>query len=773
MKKNKMSFQTKLYLYILLLTVFMFGSIAVVFNRYNRIHDEELGALYTFALQNATLQNIEDELEWMETTVEFTVRYVMDRRDMNHQDALKFIGQLVKNNALLLGVGYISYDNADPAKAPVDYVYELPDGTLEYNAMSREQYNYIQTEWFRTAVKEDKGQWTEPYVDKTGTHRMVASYAQTIKDKEGKLRGVVVADVALGDLSDELNTVQPFKSGYSFMVSRKGTVIAHPDTSLIMKEDINSLARRLDDCDYDTLASKMLAGKKGALHCDLDGTDVLVCYAPLPHVGWMVASVCPYSTVKSEMGSVTFTVMAISIVGIILLLVCFSVLISHMVRPLQEMTDAAYRIAQGNFDVPLPKMSTDGDFGKLHAAFAHMQHSIKAYVRDLESATKERERIKSELDVAHRIQMEILPTDFVLPRVYENIDIDAYLKPARSVGGDFYDFWLEDGKMYFAIGDVSGKGIAAAMVMAMTCTLFRSLVSKHESTSEIMSLLNKMLTRNNQTEMFVTMLIGVLDTQTGELTYSNAGHNAPFLFSDKGCSQLPLLPKLPLGLFDGVTYVEQKYTMEKGQTILLYTDGLTEAENEKRGQMGTRHVKEMLDGMVDKTAHEVIMEMRRQLKRFVGKAEQSDDLTLFAISYKNCDALIIDNRLAELEKLPVFLRKLGDELGLDKPLLLSLRLALEEAMVNVVNYAYPKGETGKINLKVKHKAQEALLRFELTDSGKPFDPTAAKDADLTLGVEERPVGGLGIFLIKKCMDEVTYKRENGMNKLMMTKKIAK
>ncbi len=773
MKKNKMSFQTKLYLYILLLTVFMFGSIAVVFNRYNRIHDEELGALYTFALQNATLQNIEDELEWMETTVEFTVRYVMDRRDMNHQDALKFIGQLVKNNALLLGVGYISYDNADPAKAPVDYVYELPDGTLEYNAMSREQYNYIQTEWFRTAVKEDKGQWTEPYVDKTGTHRMVASYAQTIKDKDGKLRGVVVADVALGDLSDELNTVQPFKSGYSFMVSRKGTVIAHPDTSLIMKEDINSLARRLDDCDYDTLASKMLAGKKGALHCDLDGTDVLVCYAPLPHVGWMVASVCPYSTVKSEMGSVTFTVMAISIVGIILLLVCFSVLISHMVRPLQEMTDAAYRIAQGNFDVPLPKMSTDGDFGKLHAAFAHMQHSIKAYVRDLESATKERERIKSELDVAHRIQMEILPTDFVLPRGYENIDIDAYLKPARSVGGDFYDFWLEDGKMYFAIGDVSGKGIAAAMVMAMTCTLFRSLVSKHESTSEIMSLLNKMLTRNNQTEMFVTMLIGVIDTQTGELTYCNAGHTAPFLFSDKGCSQLPLLPKLPLGLFDSVTYVEQKYTMQENQSLLLYTDGLTEAENEERGQMGTQCVKEILDGMGDKTPHEVIVEIRRQLKRFVGKAEQSDDLTLFAISYKNCDSLIIDNRLAEMKKLPVFLDKLGKELNLDRPLLLSLRLALEEAMVNVVNYAYPKGETGKINLKVKYKPLESLLRFELTDSGKPFDPMAAKDADLTLGVEDRPVGGLGIFLIKKRMDEVTYKRENGMNKLIMTKKITK
>ncbi len=773
MKKNRLSFQTRLYLYILFLTIVIFGCIAIAFGSYSRQQEESQASLYTFALQNATIQNMDDELVWMESVVEMTIVKHMSSPKEDHADALQFIGQLVKNNNLILGVGYISYDKELHDEATLDYVYEDGIENIICKEIPLSKYNYTKTQWYKSAVSKDKGEWTEPYIDQVGSHKPIVSYAKAMRDEDNKVMGLVVIDVSLADLSDELGTVQPFENSYSFILSRKGTVIAHPDTSLVFKENIFSMAHLLDDDDYTTLGKRMLAGERGTLHCELGDTDVLISYAPLPHVGWTVASVCPYSTIKSELGSVAFTVLVVSLIGIVLLLVCVSVLISHMVRPLREMTDAAYRIAQGNFDVSLPETATDGDFRKLHAAFTHMQSSIKTYIHDLKTVTKEQARIKSELSVAHRIQMEILPIDFVLPQGYENIDIDAFLTPARSVGGDFYDFWLEDGKIYFSIGDVSGKGIAAAMVMAMTCTLFRSLVSKHESTNEIMSLLNKMLTRNNQTEMFVTMFIGVIDTQTGELAYCNAGHTAPFIFSDNGCSQLPMLPKLPLGLFDGVTYVEQKYTMKENQKILLYTDGLTEAENEQREQLGKQRVKEILDGMDDKTSHETIMEIRRQLKTFVGNAEQSDDLTLFAISYKGCDSLIIDNRIEELKKLPVFLNKLGTELNLDKRLLLSLRLALEEAIVNVVNYAYPKGETGKINLKVKYKQQESLLRLELTDSGKPFDPTSAEDANLTHSVEDRPVGGLGIFLIKKHMDEVTYKRENGMNKLMMTKKITK
>lgn len=772
MKKITLSFQSRLYVYILLVVILIFGSIAIVYHTFSQSREEEQAALYTFALQNTTIQNLEDELEWMESSVELTIKQVICTPVENHEKAVEFLGQLVKNNSLILGLGYVSYDDKETHHSVLDYVYEDSTGAIHHNHIPRKQYDYKKSQWYNTAVKTGKGEWTEPYMDSTGTHKMIASYALPVRDADNKLKGVVVADVALVDLTDELNTVQPFEDSYSFILSRKGTVIAHPDTRFIMKDNIFTLGKKLDDEDYAAIGRKMLEGKKGSLRCELDGVDVLVCYAPLGHVGWSVASVCPYSAIMSELGSLTFVILAILLVGIVLLAVCIHFLLEHMVRPIRQMTDNAYRIAQGDFDASLPDVRANDDFGKLHDAFTHMQKSVKTYIRDLENATQARERINSELSVASRIQDEILPTDFVLPQGYEYIDIDGFLNPARQVGGDFYYFWKKDRKLYFTIGDVSGKGIAAAIVMAMTCTLFRSLVSKHDSPSEIMGLLNEALSYNNEAEMFVTMFLGILDTVSGDMTYCNAGHNAPYLFSEaEGCWKLPVRPKLPLGLFDNVCYVEEKYQLKRNQTLLLYTDGLTEAENNRKEQMGTDRVERILGAMGECTAHEVILNIRQQLDQFVNGAEQSDDITLFAIGYKACKTLIIENKLEELRKLPPFIQELEEELCLPKAVVMSVRLALEEAMVNVINYAYPGHETGKINLKALYKPQEKAIRFELTDSGKPFDPTQVEDVDLSLGVEERPVGGLGIFLIKKRMDVVEYKRENDMNKLMMIKRL--
>lgn len=774
MKKLQLSFQLRLYLNILLWTVLIFGSIAIVFGSFIRKHEEEQATQYTFALQNTTIQNLKDDMEWLEQTVELTIKRVMANPSEDRHKSLEFIAQLVKNNSLLLGVGYINYMDQSVHRTSLDYVYEDSDGLVHYNCVPITQYDHTKTQWYQNATQKKHGEWTEPYHDQTGIHKAIATYALPIRDSLQHITGVVTADVALSKLTEELNTVQPFEHSYSFILSKKGTVVAHPKTRLILKENIFSLAKTLNDDNYTTIGRKIQAGEKGSLHCELDGIDVLVCYAPLPHIGWYVVSVCPYSAIVSEMGSVSLKILLIMVVGFVLLSICLRILLIRMIRPIRQMTNAAYQIAQGDFNASLPAVAVHDDFGKLHDAFEHMQQSLKTHIRDLENATQARERINGELKAAQRIQTEILPTDFVLSQGYESIDIDGFLKPARQVGGDFYDFVMKDGKIYFTIGDVSGKGIGAAIVMAMTCTLFRSLVSKHTSASEIMSIINETLARNNQTEMFVTMFLGILDTRTGEMAYCNAGHNAPYLFSvAEGCSKLPLLPKLPLALFGNTSYVEQTYRLKPGQSLLLYTDGLTEAENATRQQLGAQRVEALLATLGGKTSHEVITDLREQLKLFVGEAEQSDDLTLFTISYYGCKTLILDNRLAELAKLPPFIQQLGEELALTQKQMMSLRLVLEEALMNVISYAYPKRDIGKVNLKVLYEPQPSHLRFEITDSGKPFDPTQVKEADLSLGVEEIPVGGLGIFLIRKHIDKVTYKRENNMNKLILIKNIDK
>ncbi len=774
MKKIRLSFQLRLYLYILLFILVIFGSIAVVFFFYGRKVEEKNAILYTQAQQNIKLQKLEDEL----STVEISVRSVIEQQKLfpkrKKRKMLKFAGQLIKDNPLMLGVGYIDLrvDTIKYGSAHLDYIYEDDRDSIVHNCIPKEKYDYTKMSWYKAVLQNRQGEWTEPYIDNTGTHQAIVSYVMAMRDTLDRVIGVVVADVALDSLAAKGRGVKPFEDSYSFILSKNGVVIFHPNTQYTMKEDIFSLGRRLHDDNYKVIGHHMLTGKGGYLRSELDGDDVLICYAPIPHVGWSVASVSTYSDIMSKIDSITFTILFILIIGIVLLLLCLRILVINMVRPIRQMTDAAYLIAKGDFNTSMPKMSNDDEFGKLRNAFVHMQDNLKTYIKNLKSATAARERINGELMMAHRIQMEMIPSDFVLTQGYENIDIDAFLTPARKVGGDFYDFDLKDGKIFFTIGDVSGKGMAAAMVMSMTCTLFRSLISKHDSPSEMMGIINEALLRNNQTNIFVTMFLAVLDTNTGEMVYCNAGHNAPYLFSEtEGCSNLPMHPKLPLGLFGNVNYMEEKYTMHKGQSLLLYTDGLTEAENTEKNQMGTQRLEHILDTISGKTSHEIITTIREQLRLFVGKAEQSDDLTIFAINYASCKTLIMDNKIQEIEKLPAFIKALGEEAMLTKPQMMSLRLVLEEALVNIISYAYPKGESGKINLKALYEPRESYIRIELTDKGKPFNPTKTKEVDLTLSAEERPVGGLGIFLIKKHVDEVNYEYQNGMNKLMMVKRL--
>lgn len=782
MRKVYMSFQLRLYLYVLSITVLIFGCIAVVFDSYCRQREEEQAVLYTFALQRDLLQKLDDELISVESSVDLTAKQMMTTPYVEHSKLANYMRLLIHNNPSILGVGFISYqeDESQNTRIPLDYVYEDKRGKIHHKHLSREEYDYQRKQWYLNAIKNKKGEWTEPYIDKAGSLERMVSYAIAVRDHWNRVRGVVVADVALRNLALDVDLVKPFKDSYSFVLSKKGVVITHPNTHFILRMNIFSMGHFLQDNSYTVIGARMLAGEKGFVHCNLQGTEVLACYAPLPHVGWAVCSVCPYNTIMSELGSVTYTILAILIIGLLLLSVCVRIIVVRMSKPIRSMTDAAYLIAQGNFQTTLPEVKNKDDLHKLHDAFAYMQQSLQTYIQNLEQTTRAKERIESELNVAHRIQMSIVPDDFSLPKASKYIDLYAMLKPAREVGGDFYDFQIKDNQLYFAIGDVSGKGIAASLVMSITCTLLRSIVQWHRSPREIVTLLNEALSQNNQANMFVTLFLGCLDLESGQLTYCNAGHNPPYLFSAAdGCQKLPVYPNLSLGVLGGFDYREQSIVLRQQQFLLLYTDGLTEAENAEKRQMGELRVENILAASAGKSAHEVLTTLKQGIDKFVDGAKQSDDLTLLGICYRmkkkveDDNVLVLYNRLEELEKLPSFVEKIGEKLALSSSQVMSVNLALEEAIANVVNYAYPEGEIGKIFLKANVDAKQSLLQFELTDEGKPFDPTLMKEADVSLGIEERSVGGLGIFLLRKLMDEVTYKREDGKNKLLMIKRIIK
>ena len=390
--------------------------------------------------------------------------------------------------------------------------------------------------------------------------------------------------------------------------------------------------------------------------------------------------------------------------------------------------------------------------------FAHNEKKLRV-------ATAEQARISGELEVARNVQQEMLPKAFP-------DDVYGSLVPAREVGGDVFDFFTREGKLFFCIGDVSGKGVPSAMLMSVTHSLFRIISEKVTSPSLMLKLLNGQLCRENDSNMFVTFFVGILDLYSGELCFSNAGHDKPFLLAGD-VSLLPAKSNLPLGVFPDTVFEEQRLMMAPGSTLFLYTDGLTEAKDAERKTFGRERVKEVLAASLSLSPEQLVHAVADAELRFVGSAPQSDDLTMLALRFSPGnfvrDHITLGTDKQEVERLGVFIKDFCARLELDRKTASGLRLALEEMVVNVMNYAYPEGEEGSVSIQADSDRKE--VRFTVTDSGKPFDPTSVLEADTTLDAQNRPIGGLGIHLARKMMDTVSYSRDDGKNVLTLTKSI--
>ena len=384
-----------------------------------------------------------------------------------------------------------------------------------------------------------------------------------------------------------------------------------------------------------------------------------------------------------------------------------------------------------------------------------------------------KERMENELEIARGIQMSMIPKIFPPYPERNDIDIYASIMPAKEVGGDLFDFFIQDEKIYFCIGDVSGKGVPASLVMAVTRSLFRTVAAHEKSPGRIVTAMNKSMSDMNESNMFVTFFCGVLHLKTGHLRYCNAGHNAPVLLNTTK-SLLPVVSNVPLGIVPGATFSEQETDLRYDDALFLYTDGITEAENSAQEMFGEKRMLGALSGLKGSKAH--LEEMQQAVSSFVGDAPQSDDITMLFIHYVNDVKpdeaerhLLIHNDIQQIPQLAGLVETIAQEKKLDHSLSLSLNLALEEAVTNVIMYAYPEGTDGLVDIEAI--IREDSLSLVVSDSGQPFDPTAEPDTDITLGVEERKIGGLGIYLVRSIMDSVSYERTDGKNILTMTKKL--
>ncbi len=419
---------------------------------------------------------------------------------------------------------------------------------------------------------------------------------------------------------------------------------------------------------------------------------------------------------------------------------------------------------------------------------------LKVAYNQLEETTAQKAAIESDLRIASGIQMGMLPEKFPTRSDRDDVLLYASLTPAKEVGGDLFDFYFRDEKLFFCIGDVSGKGVPASLFMAVTRSTFRT-VSAHESMPDrIVTIMNKTIADMNKNHMFVTLFVGVLDLPTGRLRYCNAGHDAPLLVG-AGIGELPCDSNIPVGFMPTWKYSLQEAHIFTGTTIFLFTDGLTEAMDADNAQFQMERIKEVLAGYLGyssfsrlgtnvtspndqttKRPNDLIEAMTDAVHQFVGDAEQSDDLTMMAIQYikQQSDVLmrksiVLPNDVQEVPRLNAFVEEVCQAVGFDDIVTMKVNVAVEEAVVNVMKYAYPIGYRGDVTIEAASNNER--LKFTIIDSGKPFDPTVQAEVDTTLSAKERKVGGLGIHIIRQNMDSMNYERMNNLNVLTLRKNI--
>ena len=308
--------------------------------------------------------------------------------------------------------------------------------------------------------------------------------------------------------------------------------------------------------------------------------------------------------------------------------------IRKVVAPVEDFSDVAKKIAKGEFNAQLPQINSEDELKELHDSFEYLQNSLVKYVDELKATTANKERIESELRIARGIQMGMIPKSFPAFPDRDDVSLVAGLVPAKEVGGDLYDFFIENDKLYFIIGDVSGKGIPASLVMAVTCRLFRSVAAYLDKPEEIITSLNNSLSDGNETNMFCTAFLGILDLKTGDLTYCNAGHNAPYIIEKDGkVSAMKVTPNLPLGLFSGFPYEGQETKIEKEMMLYLFTDGVNEAENNNMEQFSDERLLDLLKKHSSDTPRVIIDETFAEVEHHADGADQSDDITVMCIKY--------------------------------------------------------------------------------------------------------------------------------------------
>jgi sigma-B regulation protein RsbU (phosphoserine phosphatase) len=625
--------------------------------------------------------------------------------------------------------------------------------------------------WYRRTLSERNPWWSTPYFNETAGGTWMITLNHPVTAPDGRVIGMVNLDVPVRRLSELLDSLHDVPGQQATLIAPDGTLVVHPDAGVALNYTLAGYITRFGRSDLAPLEAARAAGRPFEMMHLVPGAKErrFSVLTPLGDSGWSLHLALAEEAILLDLQRRAAWLAA---AGLLMSLV-FAGLVRRLARritvPLSELTGSAGHFAQGDLDWPVPHDTRRDEVGVMARALERLRDSIRLQMGEIADMAGERQKLESELEIARDIQLAMLPSGLELQVGAASVKVWSVLQPAKAVGGDFYNYFEQrGGAVWFVIGDVSDKGVPAALFMIRTMTVLEVAAQLGGSPERALAEAARHLVEGNDTCMFSTALCGKLELATGALLMANAGHEAPLRISAHSeISTLPVTPAAALGFEVSDSYPCWRGQLHPGETLLMYTDGVSEAFDVDNRPFGEERLYAALATGGDPRA--LCEKLVDAVHAFAGAAPQSDDIAVLALQYLRPEAPGHVWRLGthlEMEQLPGLLSDVDAALraaGLAAALSHDVQLMLEELVCNAVGHGTIAGHPLGIQVRLALAPGEATLEFR--DRGRLFNPLEQDDPDLDADIAERPIGGLGVYLIRELAASIHYEREEPCNVL--------
>ena len=637
-----------------------------------------------------------------------------------------------------------------------------------------EEYDYPNQSWYKQIISQVTPErnivWTKPYYENLGSYtKMVTAGIGIYVD--GELVGIATVDWEIDSIIEEVSQMKPIEKTFS-MYDKKGQEIKN-SFALFGNTKYDYVIVTTDPyLDNDSLVGHSLKevpwyadNLYGITYIKYHGKKYVPFYRVMEN--GMVFVICiPKSEMFKNVNKFYFyIILTLILIGFFIPALLYYSMNRYIINPIDKLIEIAKKISRGE-DIQI-KIEKPEEFAQLASTYNKMTENIK-------TITKERAKINSELSIAKTIQASSLPNIFPPFPDKKEFDIFASMEPAKEVGGDFYDFFfIDETKFMFLIADVSGKGVPAALFMMTVKTLINNLSQVGYTPKQLIKIINNKICETNKQGLFVTMLSCIVDIKTGEASIINCGHNLPLIKRQNGNYEyLQLNPNIVLGVFEDSEFEIYETVLNPGDIIYTYTDGVSESVNTNNEIYGEERLLTCLNNIEETDTNIIAQKVKASILEYADKAEQSDDITMLIFRYNGVSDNIRTFKQAAVQEnyktFYLWLHGACEEWNINSEIRNKLDMCAEEIYANIMFYAYPD-KTGDIEAELKKSEGSIILEFR--DDGIEYNPLEKSNPDITLPPEERPLGGLGIYMVKEMTDEIYYKRENNKNILTLVFKI--